>query len=588
MHRVVRTPNSPALTTRLRVNAKERQIEGVRQLLFGAAVLAAISMVACRDRFPTESAAPHEAAAAVTAAPVGETRVDEAYLADVERAAPGFGGYFADSKGVLHVWVTASVQEANAIAAVREQFSSGRMLGARGKVPVIVAERGKYTFSQSSLWRERLFAYAVENKFVGIRALDVDEITNRVRLDVEGDPASASRAIETLGIDPEAVIIQPAAPLQDMRASRATMAPPNINSVASPLVGGVQIGWSSGQYAGGCTLGFLARLSGATRFVTASHCTGIKYLLDGTNIVQPLFSTNLIGTELLDPVGFPCSVYLLNWFWCRNSDAALFSLAPGVNAEVGLLARTQVRNGGGTYGLPTTTDWDQLNPYWVVDAVEQNNLYAGLAVDKVGENTGWTWGAINSTCFDIVPNQNPANAPGPPAPIKCAYRADALTGEGDSGGPVFYIHPEGDSRVTLAGITAIRYQGLVFSKYSSIVGELGAGLDARRAATLTTPVISGNLAGQAPTVNWASIPGATYYRVYRQWYRYSSGVGSNGWELFMVTTNTFADPNLSADAYTGASTPTFSTEGYIKYQVRPMSATESGGTSNTINFRLAP
>ncbi len=345
---------------------------------------------------------------------------------------------------------------------------------------------------------------------MGIRALDVDEITIRVRLDVDGDPASARRAIETLGVDPEAVLLQPAARIEDMRVRRAKMAPPNINSVASPLVGGVSIGWSSGQYAGGCTLGFLAKLAGTTRFVTASHCTGIKYFLDGANVFQPFTGSNLIGTEILDPVGFSCSVYFLPWFWCRNSDAALFSLAPNVSAEVGLLARTQVRNGGGTYGLPTTTDWDQLNPYWVVDAVEQNNLYAGLAVDKVGMTTGWTWGAINSTCFDIVSSQNSNNAPGPAAPIKCAYKADALTDLGDSGGPVFYIHTEGDSRVTLAGITSVRYQGLVVSKYSSIVSELGAGLDARRAATLTTPVISGSLAGQVPTVAWASVAGATY------------------------------------------------------------------------------
>jgi len=110
--------------------------------------------------------------------------------------------------------------------------------------------------------------------------LDVDEITNRIRLDVEGDTTSARRAIGTLGIDADAVVLQAAAQFKDM-SSTAMMAPSNINSVASPLVGGVSIGWSSGQYAGGCTLGFLAKLAGTTRFVTASHCTGIKYLLDG-------------------------------------------------------------------------------------------------------------------------------------------------------------------------------------------------------------------------------------------------------------------------------------------------------------------
>ena len=546
--------------------------------LLGGVVLAA-SIAGCRDSLPSESAPPpRDASAAVAAAAVGETRAEEAYLGDVERAAPGFGGYFADSKGVLHVWVTSPAQEANAMAAVREQFSSGRMLGAKGKVPAMVVERGKYSFSQLSSWRERLFAYALENRASGIRAVDVDETANRVRLDIEGDTTSARRAISTLGIEVDAVVLQAAAPFKDM-SSTAAMAPPNINSVTSPLVGGVRIEWTSGSYSGACTLGFLAKHAGTTRFVTASHCSSHKYALDGANVFQPSLGSNLIGTEVLDPFGFQCTIYYVSWLWCRNSDAALFGLAPGVSGEVGLLARTQVRNGGGANGASTTGNWDQANPYWIVDAVEQNNLYVGLPVDKVGTNTGWTWGPITNTCKDYIPPQSPQNAPSPIAPVRCAYQADALTDGGDSGGPVFYIHAEGDSRVTLAGITTARYNGLVFSKYSSIVGDLGGGLDAKRPATLATPALSGTLAGQVPTVSWASVAGATYYRVYRQWYRYSSGAGSNGWELFVVTPSTFVDPSLSADLYTGANTPGFSTEGYIKYQVRPMSATESGNTS---------
>lgn len=42
------------------------------------------------------------------------------------------------------------------------------------------------------------------------------------------------------------------------------------------------------------------------------------------------------------------------------------------------------------------------------------------------------------------------------------------------------------------------------------------------------------------------------------------------------------------DRYGVNSAERFSTQGYIKDQVCPMSATESGNTSKTINFRLAP
>ncbi len=417
------------------------------------AMLVMLSVGACRDRFPSESVPP-AATVARASGVVGEIRPEEAYLADVERAAPGFGGYYADNNGVLHVWITSAAQEANAVTAVRQEFSSGRMLGSRGNVPKIVTERGKYSFSQLAAWRERLFAFAVESKSAGIRGLDVDEVTNRVRLEVDGDFATIRRAIENMGIDTAAVVLQTAAPIEDMSANTAMLAPPNIESFASPLVGGVSIGWSSGQYSGGCTLGFLATLSGTTRFVTASHCTAIKYGFDGANIYQPLSTSNLIGTEIVDPPGFPCVVYALSWSTCRTSDAALFSLASGVNAEVGLLARTQVRNGGGTNGAITTTAWDQANPYWVVDAVEQNNLYVGLPVDKVGVTTGWTWGHINSTCFDIVPSNSSQNAPGPLKPIKCAYRADAMLDLGDSGEPVLHTRGRrlaGDARRHLVG-----------------------------------------------------------------------------------------------------------------------------------------
>lgn len=225
---------------------------------------------------------------------------------------------------------------------------------------------------------------------------------------------------------------------------------------------------------------------------------------------------------------------------------------------------------------------DQANPYWVVDAVEQNNWYAGLAVDKVGMTTGWTWGMIVDTCFDYL---GPDGQKG----ITCAYAADMRIEDGDSGGPVFYMHAEGDGRVTLGGILAGKIFGKsVFSKFSRVNNDLGGNLNAVRTATLGTPTLSGSLSGVAPTISWPATSGATFYRVYRQWYSYASGMGSNGFEVFKVTTNSFTDPNLNADAYTGSSTPNFSTPGYVKYYVRPMSLTESGGSSAVVNFRLSP
>ncbi len=523
----------------------------------------------------------------------GPAREAEEYLADVEKAAPGFGGYYADEKGLVHVWSTSPEQGAKAVEVVREQFRSGRMMGSGGRVPPIVVDRGRFAFSQLSAWRDQVLRYALEDKGAPVRAIDADEAANRVHVWVEGDTASARKSITSLGVDADAIVIQRFEPMIEASGTRRAattkkaMVPGNIVSVASPLVGGVGINWTYSGLSAPCTLGFLARLSGTTRFVTASHCTGNKYSgPDGTTINQPEAGSPLIGTELFDPGPTPCTAYYVSWFNCRSSDASLFSLAFGVSAEVGLLARTQVRNAGGVSGGTTTLDWDQFNPYWVIDAVDQNNLYVGIPIDKLGRKTGWTWGNLNNTCFDYIPG---SNEQGGVQPVLCAYKVDAVTDRGDSGGPVFYIHAEGDSRVTLAGITTGKWYGnMVFSKYSSIALDLGTGLDAKRLVTLGSANVSGNLAGVVPNVTWPSVVGATCYRVYRQWYRYSNGAGSNGWELFIANTNSFSDPNLSADAYSGATTPGFNTEGYIKYQVRPMSATESGGSSNIVNFRLSP
>jgi hypothetical protein len=253
-----------------------------------------------------------------------------------------------------------------------------------------------------------------------------------------------------------------------------------------------------------------------------------------------------------------------------------------VQAEVGLIARTATRNNGGFFGSPTALTRDQTNPFWVIDNVEANNWWAGLVVEKLGTTTGWTWGTITDTCFDYL---GPDGQKG----ITCAYAADLHVSGGDSGGPIFYIHPEGDGRVTLGGIMAgIRNNKAVFSKYNRINNDLGGNLVAVRVATLGTPTLSGSVAGVVPTISWPAVAGATYYRVYRQWYRYSTEQGSSGYEFFLVNTNSFTDPNLTADAYTGGSMPNLPTPGYIRYYVRPMSALESGGSSNVVNFHLTP
>ena len=480
-----------------------------------------------------------------TTAQPAEGRREEAYLLDIEREVPGFGGYYADADGTLHVIVGPNGNAERARAAVREQFTSGRMPRTRGAVPNVVIERGRFAFSTLAGWREQLFDYAVSSTAAGIHGLDVDEARNRIRVDYLGDLPALKTRIASLGIDTTAVHFQLAQPMK-MTATRRQY-PTTINDSTSPVVGGVGMYWqtSSGSEAGGCTIGFTATVSGVARFVSAAHCSAIRYNTDGALVRQPYnASGRFIGQEISDPAGYNCGSYI-----CRGSDASLFSFNSGVTSSVGLLARTTTRNNGGAFGNATTLAWDSSNPYWVIDAVEQDNWFVGLAVDKSGITTGWTWGQITETCEDYI---SPFSWEIPVKAVRCVYRADALTDDGDSGGPVFYQHAEGDSRVTLGGtVIGIWYDRMVFSKFWRIQSDLGVTLNAVCPATLGGVTLSGSLSGQAPVISWSAVSGATFYRVYRQWYRYPTEEGSGGWEMFRVTSTSFTDPSLTAQSYTG-------------------------------------
>ena len=394
-------------------------------------------------------------------------------------------------------------------------------------------------------------------------------------------------AIVLLGVDPAALTLRPAVGARDVSREYGAVVPTSIDDFASPVIGGVSIAWfgASGQ-SGVCTLGFTATVDGVQNFVTASHCSDVKYGTDGATIRQGPFALSpILGAEISDPAGGNCPSP--PWFGaiCRASDAALFAFAAGAPpVEVGLIAKTQFRSGPGRNSAQGSKLFDQASPYFVIDGLDNNSWVPGTPVDKMGATSGWTYGLVQNTCFDFFGDIRWPVGRG----VSCAYLIDARVDGGDSGGPIFYQHVEGDNRVTLGGITAARRDDgmLIASKFARIQMDLGVTLNAVRTSVLGTVSLSGALAGVQPTLSWPAVGGATFYRVTRVWYNYQTEAGSNGSETFTVTTNSFEDPNLEAVAYTGSSMPNFSTPGYIRYQVRAFSALESGGVSGSIYFRL--
>ena len=349
----------------------------------------------------------------------------------------------------------------------------------------------------------------------------------------------------------------------------------------------MSIAWfgASGQ-SGACTLGFTATVNSVNRFVTAAHCSDVQYGTDGATIRQgPYADAPILGTEISDPVGGNCPSP--PWFGaiCRASDAALFAFAAGAPpVEIGLIAKTQFRSGPGKNAAYGSKAFDQSSSYFVIDALDNNSWVPGTPVDKIGHTSGWTYGPVLNTCFDYFGDIRWPVGRG----VSCAYLIDARVEGGDSGGPIFYQHAEGDNRVTLGGITAARRDDgtLIASKFARIQMDLGVTLNAARPVSLGTVALSGTLAGAQPTLSWPAVSGATLFRVTRAWYNYQTGEGSNGTETFTVYTTAFGDLNLAAAAYTGSTMPNFSTPGYIRYQVRAFSALESGSVSGLVYFRL--
>lgn len=194
-----------------------------------------------------------------------------------------------------------------------------------------------------------------------------------------------------------------------------------------PLVGGLQatlrrvaLGITSTAV---CTESFNAIRAGVPGFVTNSHCTFSRGLVDPAVTHQATVSgtTNQVGIETVDPPYVPgvaggvCPVGKR----CRWSDSAFIRRATGVTATLGRVARP----------ILGTTAWNGVDTFRIVgDAMP----WMGLAVTKVGRSTGRTQGTVTSACTNI-------DFPGTNIRLLCQAQATYASAEGDSGAPVFRV-----------------------------------------------------------------------------------------------------------------------------------------------------
>lgn len=120
----------------------------------------------------------------------------------------------------------------------------------------------------------------------------------------------------------------------------------------------------------------------------------------------------------------------------------------------------------------------------------------------------------------------------------------------------------------------------VYSPWDRVEQNTGGSANPVRPPTLATPVISGgSVSAGSPQFSWTAVPGATYYRVWRQ----QNGTNQSGALEYIgpVLGTVFGDPDI-----TDATSQTYSpSDPWVTYWVVALSNTEMSVQSGPIYFQ---
>ena len=358
--------------------------------------------------------------------------LDQEYARLAEEV-PGFGGLYLDEDGVTHVYLTDLSREKEA-----------QDLGDRVEV-----HQGDYDFRDLFAWKDEVRPFLAER---GAIYLDIDESRNRLVFGVERDAldefnADLKKLLEDTHVPPEAVLVEADEPIEPAES---------LLDKIRPVPGGVQIQTLGGS---SCTLGVNATRLGVRGFITASHCTATRGVVDSTPFFQSAFGA-LVGIETVDPplfTGGSCP----SGHQCRLSDAAFVAYTPASLSAGGKIANLLCAP------FPSTLTIDPQLPRLSVTGALLFSPASGSVVAKTGRTTGCTLGTIKNTCLDT-------NVMLSTVTMLCQNRVTAASQKGDSGSPVF-IH--GGDKATLSGI----YWGVspttyTYSPWLFVFTELGGGV----------------------------------------------------------------------------------------------------------------
>ena len=344
---------------------------------------------------------------------------------------PGFGGLYVDERGTTHVYL-------------QDVTRAGEMQGLGDRV---VFQQGDYNFRDLQAWKDQVRSQLAA---AGAVFLDIDERRNRLVFGVEREAIDRfteelRRFLSGTRVPPEAVIVEAAEPIEPLEL---------LTDKIRPVPAGVQI--SNG--AGFCTLGINAVRLGVKGFITASHCTATRGVVEGTVFSQSTGGAgNQIGVETFDPpffTGGSCP----SGRKCRRSDTA-FAAYDSTSLSAGAKIANPLVWGLGFGTLLV----NQFTPRLPVGGFLFGSVASGSVIFKAGRTTGGTLGTVINTCADT-------NVSGTTITMICQDRAGAGSAPGDSGSPVFV---QNGGTATLAGILWGGSNGTyVYSSWIFIFSEL--------------------------------------------------------------------------------------------------------------------
>ncbi|MFL6237110.1 MAG: hypothetical protein ACJ76N_28530 [Thermoanaerobaculia bacterium] len=364
--------------------------------------------------------------------------LDDEYAKMAEKV-PGFGGLYLDEQGTTHVYL-------------QDLTRAGEMQGLGDRV---VFQQGDYNFGDLFAWKDQVRPQLAQP---GAVYLDIDEQRNRLVFGVERDlvdrfTEGLQSFLRGTRVPPEAVIVEAADPVEPMEL---------LTDKIRPVPAGVQIGrpLGGGSFSA-CTLGTNVVRAGVKGFVTASHCTATRSVVDGAAFSQSTpDGSSQIGVETVDPpffTGGSCPPGRQ----CRFSDAAFAAYD-----SAGLSAGGKIANPLFWGVSAGTLQVSVSQPRLSVTNFLFGTPTLGSLIFKVGRTTGGTLGPVVQTCSD-------SNVAFSNITMLCQDRVFAGVAPGDSGSPVFC--QSGSKAAILAGILWGRTSALsyVYSPWIFVFTELG-------------------------------------------------------------------------------------------------------------------